>query len=67
MVVKLYHATNSSHVIDHFLSTLHFLGYMCCVVFCWKSRLMLAVCVLEGTVASCRRLVVYLSLSNDPS
>ena len=33
-----YHATNSSHVTDHFLSTLLSLHYMCCVACCWKSR-----------------------------
>ena len=38
-----YHATNSSHVTDHFLSTLLSLHYMCCVACCWKSRLTLAV------------------------
>ena len=38
-----YHAINSSHVTDHFLSTLLSLHYMCCVAWCWKSRLTPAV------------------------
>jgi len=46
-----YHATNSSHVTDHFFSTLLSLRYMCCVACCWKSRLTPAV-LSEG--ASCR-------------
>ena len=38
-----YHATNSSHVTDHLLSSLLSLSYMCCVACCWKSRLTPAV------------------------
>ena len=38
-----YHATNSSHVTNHFSSTLLSLRYMCCVACWWKSRLTPAV------------------------
>jgi len=38
-----YHATNSSRVTDHLLSSLLSLRYMCCVACCWKSRLTPAV------------------------
>ena len=37
------HATHSSHVTDHFLSTLLSLSYMRCIACCWKSRLTPAV------------------------
>jgi len=40
------------------------LRYMCCVACCWKSRLTPAVRVLEGSVASCRRLAVHPAFQN---
>jgi len=40
---RSYYATNSSHVIDHFLSTLLSLRYMYCTACCWKSCLTPAV------------------------
>jgi len=33
------HTTNSSHITDHFLSTLLSFRYMRCIACCWKSRL----------------------------
>jgi len=48
----LYHATNSSHFTDHFLSTLLSLHYMCCIACCWKSRLMPAVLYWKAPAAS---------------
>ena len=51
------HATHSSHVTDHFLSTLLSLSYMRCVACCWKSHLTPAVLCWKarplGTAASC--------------
>jgi len=47
-----YHATNSSHVTDHFLSTLLSLHYMCYVACCWKSHLTPAVLYWKVSVAS---------------
>jgi len=47
-----YHATNSSHVTDHLMSTLLSLRYMCCVACCWKSRLMPAVLYWNAPAAS---------------
>ena len=49
-----YHATNSSHVTDHFLSTLLSLLYMHCVACCWKSRLTPAVLYWKVPAACCR-------------
>ena len=47
-----YHATNSSHVTDHLLSTLLSLRYMCCIVCCWKSHLTPAVLYWKAPAAS---------------
>ena len=44
-----YHATKSSHVTDHFLSTLLSLRYMRCVACWWKSRLTPAASVSVAT------------------
>jgi len=47
-----YHATNSSHVTDHFLSTLLSLRSMCCVACCWKSHLTPVVLYWKAPAAS---------------
>ena len=47
-----YHATKSSHVTDHLLSTLLSLRYMRCVACCWKSRLTPAVLYWKTPAAS---------------
>ena len=47
-----YHATNSSHVTDHLLSSLLSLRYMCCVACWWKSRLTPAVLYWKTPAAS---------------
>ena len=59
-----YHVRNSSRVTDHFLRMLRSLRYMSCVACCWKLRLTLAMRVLEGAVASCRRLAVHPAFQN---
>ena len=47
-----YHATNSSHVTDHLLSSLLSVRYMCCVACCWKSCLTPAVLYWKTPAAS---------------